>query len=255
MYTFSWMTMEIHFFADASTLGFKCVYSMLIFEYIGFLLKVFVLYNGSKQQFSDCQVLFTLTWVKIIDFWAASKTFRIILVKNKTFPVLSAVCELVLSQKDQQHADIHILHSIFLCGLEFKLCLEGIFGRLATSPTPSSLSSLESPWHTHNHQYPAQSTHTHRHTHTIAETLFSNHAKPLGPTIQAGPNLIALDQSEGWKLESGIDWPVATGASKGKENKRRQPLLIDNHCWLITMKDTFVSDLKAVHCACVKRKR
>lgn len=26
--------------------------------------------------------------------------------------------------------------------------------------------------------------------HTIAETLFLNHAKPLGTTIQAGPNLI-----------------------------------------------------------------
>lgn len=70
---------------------------------------------------------------------------------------------------------------------------------------------------------------THTQTHTIAETPLSNHAKPWGPTIQTEPNLKALVQSQGSKLKSGIDWPVATGARKGKENKRRQPLLIDYH--------------------------
>lgn len=59
----------------------------------------------------------------------------------------------------------------------------------------------------------ATTSKTHTLTHTIAETLFSNHAKPLGSTIQAGPNLKALVQSRGWKLKSGIDWLVATGAS------------------------------------------
>lgn len=70
---------------------------------------------------------------------------------------------------------------------------------------------------------------THTQTHTIGETLLSNHAKPWDPTIQTQPNLKAFDQSQGWKLKSGIDWLVATGARKGKENKRRQPLLIDYH--------------------------
>ena len=72
--------------------------------------------------------------------------------------------------------------------------------------------------HTRTHTQPPIPTttiskHTHTLTHTIAETLFSNHAKPLGPTIQAGPNLTALVQSRDWKLKTGIDWPVATGAS------------------------------------------
>lgn len=70
---------------------------------------------------------------------------------------------------------------------------------------------------------------THMQIHTIAETLLSNHAKPWDPTIQTEPNLKALSQSQDSKLKSGIDWLVATGARKGKENKRRQPLLIDYH--------------------------
>lgn len=70
---------------------------------------------------------------------------------------------------------------------------------------------------------------THTQTHTIGETLLSNHAKSWDPTIQTQPNLKALDQSQSWKLKSGIDWLVPAGARKGKENKRRQPLLIDYH--------------------------
>ncbi len=72
------------------------------------------------------------------------------------------------------------------------------------------LSDTHTYTHTHTH------THLQTHTHSLIQLLrhsFHNHAKPLGPTIQAGPNLTALVQSEGWKLKSGIDWPVATGAS------------------------------------------
>lgn len=62
--------------------------------------------------------------------------------------------------------------------------------------------------------------------HTIAETLFSNHAKPLGTTIQTEPNLITPGQSEDWKPKSGIDWLVARGASNG-EGEQEETTIVD----------------------------
>lgn len=84
--------------------------------------------------------------------------------------------------------------------------------------------------------------------HTIAKTLFWSHAKPLGRTIKAGPNLITPIQSEGWKLKRGIDWPVAKGASNG-EGEQEETTIVDWLPWKTLLLLTWRQDT-----ACIQRK-